>query len=170
MKSPVQLFVALAVLLATATVAAQVYKWVDKDGQVQYTDTPPPPGVAKVEPKKIAKASPSATAPATASAAAVPGKPVETAKTAKDKARDTAKEVEKRRKETIDQNLKDDDIARVAKANQERCKGATAALLEFESGRPLNRTKENGEREFVSDEERAASIVRMRTAMTESCK
>lgn len=170
MKSPVQLFVALAVLLATATVAAQVYKWVDKDGQVQYTDTPPPPGVAKVEPKKIAKASPSATAPATASAAAVAGKPAETAKTAKDKAKDAAKEVEKRRKETIDQNLKDDDIARVAKANQERCKGATAALLEFESGRPINRTKENGEREFVSDEERAASIVRMRTAMTESCK
>lgn len=168
MKSPVQLFFAIAVLLATATVAAQVYKWVDKDGQVQYTDTPPPPGVAKVEPKKIAKASPSATA--TASAATVAGKPVEAAKTSKDKARDTAKEVEKRRKETIDQNLKDDDIARVAKANLERCKGATAALLEFESGRPLNRTKENGEREFVSDEERAASIVRMRTAMTESCK
>ncbi len=168
MKSPVQLFFAIAVLLATATVAAQVYKWVDKDGQVQYTDTPPPPGAAKVEPKKIAKASPSATA--TTSAATVAGKPVEAAKTSKDKAKDAAKEVEKRRKETIDQNLKDDDIARVAKANQERCKGATAALLEFESGRPLNRTKENGEREFVSDEERAASIVRMRTAMTESCK
>ena len=168
MKSPVQLFFAIAVLLATATVAAQVYKWVDKDGQVQYTDTPPPPGVAKVEPKKIAKASPSATA--TASVATVAGKPVEAAKTLKDKAKDAAKEVEKRRKETIDQNLKDDDIARVAKANQERCKGATAALLEFESGRPINRTKENGEREFVSDEERAASIVRMRTAMTESCK
>ena len=168
MKSPVQLFFAIAVLLATATVAAQVYKWVDKDGQVQYTDTPPPPGVAKVEPKKIAKASPSATA--TASVATVAGKPVEAAKTSKDKAKDAAKEVEKRRKEAIDQNLKDDDIARVAKANQERCKGATAALLEFESGRPINRTKENGEREFVSDEERAASIVRMRTAMTESCK
>ena len=42
MKSPVQLFIAMAILLATATVAAQVYKWVDKDGKVQYTDTPPP--------------------------------------------------------------------------------------------------------------------------------
>lgn len=169
MKSPVQLFVAIAVLLATATVAAQVYKWVDKDGQVQYTDTPPPPGAAKVEPKKIANASASTSAATTAAPTAT-GKPGDTAKTSKDKAKDSAKEVEKRRKEEIEKNLKDDDIARVAKANQERCKGATAALLEFESGRPINRIKENGEREFVSDDERAASIVRMRAAMTESCK
>ena len=42
MKSPVQLFTAVAILLATATVAAQVYKWVDKDGKIQYSDTPPP--------------------------------------------------------------------------------------------------------------------------------
>lgn len=169
MKSPVQLFVAIAVLLATATVAAQVYKWVDKDGQVQYTDTPPPAGAAKVEPKKIANASASTSAATTAAPTAT-GKPGDTAKTSKDKAKDSAKEVEKRRKEEIEKNLKDDDIARVAKANQERCKGATAALLEFESGRPINRIKENGEREFVSDDERAASIVRMRAAMTESCK
>ena len=169
MKSPVQLFVAIAVLLATATVAAQVYKWVDKDGQVQYTDTPPPAGAAKVEPKKIANASASTSAATTAAPTAT-GKPGDTAKTSKDKAKDSAKEVEKRRKEEIEKNLKDDDIARVAKANQERCKGATVALLEFESGRPINRIKENGEREFVSDDERAASIVRMRAAMTESCK
>jgi len=161
MKSPVQLFVAIAVLLATATVAAQVYKWVDKDGQVQYA--------AKVEPKKIANASASTSAATTAAPTAT-GKPGDTAKTSKDKAKDSAKEVEKRRKEEIEKNLKDDDIARVAKANQERCKGATVALLEFESGRPINRIKENGEREFVSDDERAASIVRMRAAMTESCK
>ena len=53
MKSPIQFFIAIAILLATATVAAQVYKWVDKDGQVQFTDTPPPPGATKSEAKKV---------------------------------------------------------------------------------------------------------------------
>ena len=71
MKSPVQIFVAIAVLLATATVAAQVYKWVDKDGQVQYTDTPPPPGAAKVEAKKINSALASTTTAPTTSPCAV---------------------------------------------------------------------------------------------------
>jgi len=36
MKSPVQLFAALAIFLATATVAAQVFKWIDKDGKVNF--------------------------------------------------------------------------------------------------------------------------------------
>ena len=53
MKSPVQLFAAIAIFLATATVAAQVFKWIDKDGKVNFSDTPPPaeavgaPGAAR---------------------------------------------------------------------------------------------------------------------------
>ncbi|MGE3571780.1 MAG: DUF4124 domain-containing protein, partial [Burkholderiales bacterium] len=36
----------LALLLAFASgAAAQLYRWVDKDGRVRYTDTPPPAGV-----------------------------------------------------------------------------------------------------------------------------
>ena len=45
--------VALA-LIACAAQAAQMYKWVDKDGKVQYTDHPPPTGAAKsVEQRKM---------------------------------------------------------------------------------------------------------------------
>ena len=66
MKSPVQLFTAVAILLATATVAAQVYKWVDKDGKIQYSDTPPPATATKTEAKKVD------TSPAAASTAAAP--------------------------------------------------------------------------------------------------
>ncbi len=36
------LFAAVA-LLCAATVAAQAYRWVDKDGKVHYSQTPPPP-------------------------------------------------------------------------------------------------------------------------------
>lgn len=168
MKSPVQLFVAIAVLLATATVAAQVYKWVDKDGQTQYSDSPPPPGATKAEQKKIANA------PTTAPTSAVAGKPGDTAKATKDKAKPTAKEIaketEKQRAEAAIKAKNDEELARVAKVNEERCKGATLALREFESGRPISRADANGDRSFLSDEERAAEAARMRAAMAESCK
>lgn len=172
MKSPVQLFVAIAVLLATATVAAQVYKWVDKDGQTQYSDSPPPPGAAKAEQKKIANA------PTTAPTPAVAGKPGDTAKATKDKdkdkakptAKEIAKETEKQRAEAAIKAKNDEELARVAKVNEDRCKGATLALREFESGRPISRADANGDRSFLSDEERAAEAARMRAAMAESCK
>jgi len=35
------------ILLFSITVNAQIYKWVDENGKTQYTDLPPPPGVAK---------------------------------------------------------------------------------------------------------------------------
>ena len=164
MKSPVQLFVAIAVLLATATVAAQVYKWVDKDGQTQYSDSPPPAGAAKAEQKKIANA------PATAPTPAVAGKPGEPAKAPNEKAKPTAKETEKQRAEAVIKAKNDEELARVAKANEDRCKGATIILKEYESGRPISRADANGDRSFLSDEERAAEAARMRAAMAESCK
>ncbi|MCC8997332.1 MAG: DUF4124 domain-containing protein [Nitrosomonas sp.] len=36
----------MATLLSIPQALAQVYKWVDENGKTQYTDRPPPPGVA----------------------------------------------------------------------------------------------------------------------------
>jgi glutaredoxin len=43
---PRLLLAALAMLFAAGAVA-QTYRWVDKDGKVNYSDTPPPPAAAK---------------------------------------------------------------------------------------------------------------------------
>jgi glutaredoxin len=44
----------LALSLVTATASAQMYRWVDQNGKVNYTDTPPPPAAAKsVQQKKL---------------------------------------------------------------------------------------------------------------------
>ena len=40
-------------LCATSVYASQVYRWVDKNGQVQYSDQPPPAGVKKSEQRTI---------------------------------------------------------------------------------------------------------------------
>lgn len=40
-------------LLALAPAHAEVYKWVDADGNVHYSDSPPPPGARKSERKRL---------------------------------------------------------------------------------------------------------------------
>jgi len=51
----------LLVLLAFAITpahAAKLYKWVDKDGNVSYQDSPPPPNAGRVEARDLATGSP----------------------------------------------------------------------------------------------------------------
>lgn len=156
MKSPIQLFAAIAILLATATVAAQVYKWVDKDGKVQYSDSPPPASATKTEAKKVdigPAVSGNSNAPAAAPSLA-----------------DRNKDFEKRQKEAADKNKKAEEAAKNAAIEEENCKSAKAALRDFESERPLRRSSESGESVIISDEERQASLARAKAAVASSCK
>ena len=154
MKSPVQLFIAIAILLATATVAAQVYKWVDKEGKVQYTDTPPPASATKAEAKKLDAA------PVAAPAVGTPTKSLA----------DRAKDFDKRKTDDAEKQKKaefDKKNAEIAAAN---CTAAKTNLKTFESGRPLVRSTETGDREVMSDEARQADLVKARKAIDEFCK
>ena len=153
MKSPVQLFIAAAILLATATVAAQVYKWVDKDGKVQYTDTPPPPSVTKSEAKKVD------TSPAAVSAAA-PAKTLQ----------DRAKDYDKRNAEAAEKNKKAEIDQKNTEASAANCSDAKGALRDLETGRPITRTSETGSREYVDDDARQAEMAKARKAIADFCK
>ena len=55
-----RLAIAVAAMLVAATAGAQMYRWVDKDGKVQYTDTPPPAAAKSVQKRATAPASTSA--------------------------------------------------------------------------------------------------------------
>lgn len=48
----------LALLAAAGTVQAQQYRWVDKHGRIQYSDTPPPASAKDVRKSNIAAAKP----------------------------------------------------------------------------------------------------------------
>lgn len=165
MRSPIRFFAAAAILLATATVAAQVYKWVDKDGKVQYSDQPPPASAGKIDAKKVVD-SPSATGAASA--------PATGAAAAPKSAVDVSKDADKRRKE---QAKKDDEAAKKsaddtkrAAEESENCKSARTALRDLESGRPQVRYTESGERNILSDEQRQAEMSRAREIVANSCK
>jgi len=44
----VHLIAAAILFTACAGASGQAYRWVDKDGKVQFTDAPPPPGAKDV--------------------------------------------------------------------------------------------------------------------------
>jgi len=58
-----RLAIAVAAMLVAATAGAQMYRWVDKDGKVHYTDTPPP-AAAKSAEKRTAAPAPTSAGPA----------------------------------------------------------------------------------------------------------
>ncbi len=49
--------VALSLVLASTANAQAVYRWVDADGRVQYSDTPPPAGTKGVQEKNVSGSS-----------------------------------------------------------------------------------------------------------------
>ncbi len=178
LRSPIRIFFALAVLLATATVAAQVYRWVDKDGKVHFSDQPPPNEAKGVTAKKIDARPASgnvATSPPS-SAAAKDGKvdPKAPPKDAKPDSQKTlaekAKDFEKRREEEAKAAKTAEEQAKVDESNKERCMQAQRYLRDLESGRPIATSNAKGEREMMDDATRAAEMGRARAGVSEFCK
>ncbi len=161
MKSPIKFFAAAAVLLATATVTAQVYRWVDKDGKVQYSDQPPPPGASKADPKKVSEGSAANAGPA---GTANPQKSIA----------DQAKDFDKRRKDQAkkgdEQAKKDEEAKKLADIAAENCAQAREMIRNLESGRPIARANESGESYILSDEQRQNDLNRARDLAGKNCK
>lgn len=139
-----------AVLMAIAQVAsAQIYRWTDSTGKVIVSDTPPPSGKGK----KISK---EASAPID-----VPEEDAEEpkAKVALDP------EVEKRVREKERQNKAAEEERK--KAIAEYCEAAKDRLAQLQSGERIALRDKAGERYFMSDEQRAADINKVKSGMAE---
>jgi len=142
-----------AASLAFATSAsAQVYKWVDKDGKVMYSDSPPPTAQSKQLNINTAPPTPSPS-PAAAAAAASAGKGTDAS--AKDP-QDAAK--------------KSEEAAKLAAANEVRCKQATIEFDTMQQETRISRMNDKGERYYMDDAQREAEKARAKKAMDESCK
>lgn len=140
----------------TASVQAQVYKWVDKDGKVQYSDQPPPPDATKSALQKVL--------PTSSSPAASQGDK------AAEKAPDKGKEFVKRRSDSAEKQKKGDEASKLAQRKQESCDDARANLKGLEAGGRISKTDANGERYFLDDDQRQQEIARTQGVVAESCK
>jgi hypothetical protein len=130
---------------------AQQYKWVDKDGRVQYGDSPPP-GV-KATPLR---------APAGAAAAASPaGKsPATTA--------DKDADFRKRQAEASKASDKQAAAAQDAEARKQNCANAQEAVRTIEQGR-VRRIDSKGESYFLDDNQLVEEMAKAKKAVTTWC-
>jgi hypothetical protein len=163
--------VVLAALLggALALPASAQWKWRDKNG-VQYSDLPPPPGVAEADIlQRPAAASRKTNAPvaavAASSASGAPGLAPKTVDS----------ELETKRKKTEDEaNTKKKaeekaEETRVAAAKADNCARAQAQLRTLDSGVRLAQMNEKGERIVMDDTARASETKRARDMIAQNC-
>ncbi|RZT98214.1 DUF4124 domain-containing protein [Rivibacter subsaxonicus] len=165
-------FRALAIafaLCAVASLAQAQWKWKDASGQVQYSDRPPPNGVADKDillrpAPPVTRAQPVATpgsAPPAAAASAAAGI-------------DPALEAKKKQ---ADKQLADADAAKkkaeeekIAQSRAANCQAAQSNLRALQDGQRIARTNEKGERVFLEDAERTREIERARQVVATDCK
>ncbi len=150
MKKILFTLIAAACALVAIGAAAQVYKWVDKDGKVQYSDQPPPPDAAKATAQKI-DASPTVSAPV---------KPLA----------DKAKDFDKRKTEAAEKAKKSDAEAQVAKQKETNCMQARGNLKVLQDAPKLTRVNKDGEIVFVEDSEREGEMAKAQKSIDEFCK
>lgn len=180
----------LAVLLlalggaAHAPEAAAQYQWRDENGRMVFSDRPPPGSVpagnlmrTPVRPPTGAAPSAGATSASEAGASAVATAPAavggENSKAASASApglADRALEQRRRQAERAAQEKAEAD-QRAANERQARaCEASRDALRALDSGMRVARVNAQGEREFLSDEERERRAAELRRDMKDSCK
>lgn len=164
------LLIALAVCIALPTLSyAELYKWKDKNGQMQYTDTPPPSNIKleNMDGKKIH--SPTSKDPLSsvtnpqqvpASVPPAPQVPSVSAEDAAAKIRQENAEREKANKQEKEAQTK---------LKEENCKAAKANLQSYAQGGRVYKMNEKGEREYLDDAGLKQGVDKARTEMAEYC-
>ena len=166
---------ALGLALCLALPAtAQTYKWVDANGEVHYSDQPPPSNIktetlqAPAEPATEPAAAPAPAAASAASPAAAPA-----ASPAEGGPKSLAERDQAFRKRQADAAKEQAEQARKeaqARRKAEYCKSARAALANLEAGGRQVRINEKGERVFLTDAEIAQQTAQARKDAAAACK
>jgi hypothetical protein len=172
----------LALFLAALPASAVMYKWVDQDGKVHYSDQPPPSGAKKSgvmnapSPGSPAGSKPDGdAAPATPADAAPAGaKPAKEATNATPKAPKTAAEQEmefrKRRLEAAEAEARRQQDAQAAEDKKRNCAQATSRLTALEAGGRITKYGPSGETLYLSDSEIARELGDARKVADSWCK
>lgn len=144
----------LVVLGFAAGASAQQFRWIDKDGRVQYGDTPPP-GVKATR----LKPPPAGSAPAPAAAGKKDEKPLS-----------PEAAYRKRQQEREEAEKKAAQEAKDAEAKRVNCTAAQAQVRQIQSGQRITSTNAAGERVYIDDAQRAQELERAQRGVSEWCK
>jgi hypothetical protein len=146
------------ILLGGATLLhAELYRWVDAEGRVHYTDTPPPANARKSEelqrPRRAAPAT-----PVPDGDARQPGTPAE---------QEAA--FRKRQLEKAEQQAEQERARKEAETKKRNCDSARSQLAGLQAGGRITRYNAQGEREYLSEQEIQSSIVRAEKSVADWC-
>lgn len=146
---------------ALAGPAVAQWKWRAANGQIQYSDLPPPPGVSE---KDILQRPTAATLRAPAAAPAAASAPPLAPKLV-----DPELEAKRKKAEQEDAAKAEAEKQRVAAAKADNCKRARDQIRTLESGQRMARINEKGEREILDDKMRADEMKRARDMAAADC-
>ncbi len=181
---PLPSSVRLAVLTLGAVFALSLgnpvfaqWKWKDKNGQVQYSDLPPPASVREADIlQRPATGRAPAFAPNTAQAAAAAqaasaAELAASAASAAPSAPTVDPELEAKRRKAAEGEAakRRAEEQKANKAREANCKAAQAQLRALNSGIRMARVNPNGEREVLDDKARAEETQRARDAVSGNC-
>jgi hypothetical protein len=149
---------AAGALMVFASLAQAQYMWIDEKGLKQFSDRAPPPSVPLKNILKAPRGVPSA-ADAPADQAA-PAPAAEESKAKPPTLADRNAEFRKRVKEKEEREQKEQAADQDHAAKAENCNRARAAKQAIDSGVRISTQDKNGERGYMSDEQRAAEAKR----------
>ncbi len=155
---------ALALMLASLPLPAQVYEWRDAQGAINYGDRPPPGVPARLIKGEgpLSGQSPEASGEDVAGE----GEPTATQRTLAER----ELEARERRAQQAEARARAEQEQQLAEERERNCGQARNQLAALESGQRIARFNERGEREFLDDAGRAAEIERTRTYLAANCQ
>jgi hypothetical protein len=159
--------VALALMLISATAAAQINKCMDKSGKVVGYGNECPPGTRS-------EASGVKSAPAPAAAPAAPGAPAAAAPADTSKPKSTAEkdaDFRKRQMERQEADAKAQKSGAETDRRRRACEESQAYMKSLQDKQRITRTDpKTGERSYLQDSDYPAEIARTQRTISENCK
>ena len=146
-----------AALLASLPAFAQ-YSWIDNEGRRVFSDQPPPPDIPR---SSILVASPT---PIASEPAAAPPAPALAAS-----GQDQMLEAKKRAADAAAATQRKSETEKLAAQRANSCKRAKVALSSLQSGARIAQLDAQGQRSYMTDEQRAAEIQRMHNIVQTNC-
>lgn len=153
----------LSVAMLPLIASAEIYKWKDKDGVTRYSDVPPPSNIKQesIRGKKVPKPTgqaPLAPVEGDISSALNRAKTPETktpekSKEAKENGLNQEDAAKKRAQDAEAKKAADQQKQAELKLKQENCAAARKNLITYTTGGRVSRINENGEREYLGDDD-----------------
>ena len=151
----------ILLMLSSANAAADLSKWVDANGNVQYSDQPPP---ANVKAKTLHSTS---NTPALTSASGVAASSAPPAGKTLAEREAELKKAQKAKKDAADKAAQEQARKDADNAN---CEASKQNLRTLQEGIRMVEINANGERSYISDEQRQQRIAKAQQNISTFCK